>query len=121
MVKFPEVRIADPNSAFRESGDGRPDIALIPELEHQNSLAAIVIEVKDARGTLPGPEDLATAEGGLDLLAKRALAQVRGRHYGADLSGRGLLLWGVAFRGKASALAARAVRGEQVADRKSVV
>ena len=91
----------------RESGDGRPDIALIPELEHQDSLAAIVIEVKDVRGTLPGPEGLATAEGGLDLLAKRALAQARGRRYGADLPGRGLLLWGVAFRGKVASCKCR--------------
>lgn len=91
----------------RESGDGRPDIVLIPELEHQDSLAAIVIEVKDARGTLPGPEGLATAEGGLDLLAKRALAQARGRRYGADLPGRGLLLWGVAFRGKVASCKCR--------------
>lgn len=91
----------------RESRDSRPDIALIPELEHQNSLAAIVIEVKDARGTLPGPEGLATAEGGLDLLAKRALAQARGRRYGADLPGRGLLLWGVAFRGKVASCKCR--------------
>lgn len=91
----------------RESGDGRPDIALIPELEHQDSLAAIVIEVKDARGTFPGPEGLATAEGGLDLLAKRALAQARGRRYGADLPGRGLLLWGVTFRGKVASCKCR--------------
>lgn len=91
----------------RESGDGRPDIVLIPELEHQNSLAAIVIEVKDVRGTLPGSEGLATAEGGLDLLAKRTLAQARGRRYGADLPGRGLLFWGVAFRGKVASCKCR--------------
>lgn len=72
----------------RESGDGRPDIALEPELENQGRLPAIVIEVKHGDGAP------------LEEQAAGALAQIEERRYGADMAGSGLLAWGVAFKGK---------------------
>lgn len=81
----------------RESGDGRPDIALEPELENQGLLPAIVIEVKDAHD---GPA-------GLDALSQAALRQAEERRYGIDLAGAGRLCWGIAFSGKRASCASR--------------
>lgn len=76
----------------RESGEGRPDILLVPELEGLSTLPAVVIEVKRAQ----------SAEG-LREAAERGVEQARLRGYAADLPGKGALLWGVAFCGKACA------------------
>ena len=80
----------------RERGDGRPDVTLEPETENQDRLPAVVIEVK-SEGDVP-----------IDEQVQHALAQIERRRYGVGLSGRGLVAWGIAFRGKRALCACRA-------------
>lgn len=83
----------------RENGNGRPDILLVPEHENEQVLPAIVIEVKRS-STRDHANDLAR-------LATMALEQAAKQDYAINLTGKGALLWGIAFGGKDVACACR--------------
>ena len=93
----------------RESGDGRPDLVLLPEQGEESPLPAIVVAVKRLR---TATEDASGGDGNnnggdrpdaLEALAQAALEQAQARGYAHGLPGKGALLWGVAFSGKHSA------------------
>ena len=75
----------------REAGEGRYDIQLLPR---QKTLPGIIIELKAARN-IQGEQ--------LKMLAETALAQIKKKHYTAELEQQGVKViykYGVAFSGK---------------------
>ncbi|MFZ4099059.1 MAG: AAA family ATPase [Chlamydiia bacterium] len=82
----------------RESGDGRPDLLLLPK---RNNQVGVVVECKRA-----GPQDT----GPLEDLALEAIAQVDSQRYKQELMTRPLthiVLVGIAFDGKRCAVRCR--------------
>ncbi|MGM9570197.1 MAG: AAA family ATPase [Phascolarctobacterium sp.] len=80
----------------RESGEGRFDIQLMPK---HKRLPGIIIEIKAAK---------TKANSDLHALAERALAQIHTKQYAANLKAddvHDILLYGIAFSGKAVELA----------------
>ena len=86
-----------PPTSNRESGDGRSDILVEPDVSRAAELPALAFEVKrprDSKGEPLAGEALAAHARDV------ALAQAVGLEYGHGLAGNGLIRWGVSFGGK---------------------
>ena len=75
----------------REAGRGRPDVTCEPDAAHEAELPAIVVEAKFYRDATD--EQLRAEAAGA--LSDQALP----KRYAHGLTGRGALLWGIAFDG----------------------
>ena len=87
----------------RESGDGRPDIAMKPR--PGVPLPGVILEFKSP--TLPPDADESKIAAALEKSSREALDQIRDKRYAAEMEAAGIsvLEYGVAFLGKRVALA----------------